>query len=128
MPVVIDTNVLVRLATGDHAHQHARAQALFAAEQVRVLLTVVLETEWVLRSRYGYAPEQFASFVHWLLASPGVAVEDADAVEQALAWHGQRMDFADALHLARGGGDRFLSFDRALARQAAALELIVHEP
>ncbi len=77
MPVVIDTNVLVRLATGDHAHQHARAQALFAAEPVRVLLTVVLETEWVLRSRYGYAPEQFASFVHWLLASPGVAVGEA---------------------------------------------------
>jgi predicted nucleic acid-binding protein len=87
VPVVIDTNVLVRLATGDHAHQHARAQALFAAEPVRVLLTVVLETEWVLRSRYGYAPEQFASFVHWLLASPGVAVEDADAVEHR---HGLR--------------------------------------
>lgn len=128
MPVVVDTNVLVRLATGDDAGQHARAQALLTTSQVRVLLTVILETEWVLRSRYGYAPAQFVNFASWLLDSPGVVLEDASAVERALAWHGKGMDFADALHLARTGDGRFFSFDRALAAHARKLGLAVQAP
>ena len=55
----IDTNVLVRLLAADDAKQAAQARALMhsatqVGESLFVPLTVVLELEWVLRSRYEY--------------------------------------------------------------------------
>lgn len=46
-------------------------------------------------------------------------VGSALAVEKALLWHAQGLDFAAALHLASGGGDLFHTFDRHLAAAAA---------
>lgn len=61
-PVPVDTNILVRLATGDSPAEHAAAEALVVAGPVLILPTVLLETEWVLRSMYGYSPTQFLAF------------------------------------------------------------------
>ena len=47
------TNVVVRLLTNDDPAQASRAATLLAREQVLIPLSVVLETEWVLRSVYG---------------------------------------------------------------------------
>ena len=57
MTVAIDTNVLVRLLVRDNEAQYAAAQRLVdraaaADEPVLIVLGVLLETEWVLRSRY----------------------------------------------------------------------------
>jgi predicted nucleic acid-binding protein len=120
---VVDTNVLVRLATGDHAGEHQAAVAALAARPWRILPTVILETEWVLRSVYGFAPAQFADFVQWLDANGRVALEGADAVRAAVALHRAGLDFADALHLAQADGDPFLTFDKALQRKAGKLDL-----
>lgn len=54
----IDTNVVIRLVISDDAEQTRRArklveQALSDDEPVLVSLLVLLESEWVLRSRYG---------------------------------------------------------------------------
>ncbi|MCL2524963.1 MAG: type II toxin-antitoxin system VapC family toxin [Betaproteobacteria bacterium] len=122
-PAVVDTNVLVRLATGDHAGQHRAAVESLAARIWRVLPTVVLETEWTLRSRYDYAPEQFAQFVDWLDAHPRIDLAQADSVRAAVACHRAGMDFADALHLAQADDAPFLTLDRALRRKADALGL-----
>ena len=46
----IDTNVVVRVLTGDDPVQSARARAILEAGDVFIPLTVILETEWVLRS------------------------------------------------------------------------------
>jgi predicted nucleic-acid-binding protein len=56
----IDTNVVVRLVVADDAEQTRRArklidQALARDESVLVSLLVLLESEWVLRSRYGFS-------------------------------------------------------------------------
>lgn len=48
----VDTNVLVRLLTGDDASQTKRAVALFTKETIFIPKTVLLETEWVLRRLY----------------------------------------------------------------------------
>lgn len=48
--IAVDTNVLVRLPTGDHAQQATAARSLFAAEPIWIAKTVLLETGWVLRS------------------------------------------------------------------------------
>ena len=46
--VAVDTNVLVRLLTGDEPAQSARARAIFERETVLLAKTVILESEWVL--------------------------------------------------------------------------------
>ena len=55
----LDTNVLVRLLIEDDASQTRRARklvdtAIAEQETVLVSLPVLLETEWVLRSRYAF--------------------------------------------------------------------------
>ena len=65
-PVAVDTNLLVRLATGDNAREHHAVTESLARRGWRVFPTVILEAEWVLRSRYGFAPAQFADFVDWM--------------------------------------------------------------
>jgi len=55
--IAVDTNVLVRLLTGDEPEQAWRSGELFARHRVFVPKTVVLETEWVLRYAYRFEPE-----------------------------------------------------------------------
>jgi hypothetical protein len=53
-----------------------------------------------------------------------VHLEQEGLVHQALAWHCQGLDFADALHLLRSEGcARFDTLDHPLARAASALDL-----
>ena len=52
--IAVDTNVLVRLLTGDDLKQAAAARSLFAAGPIWIAKTVLLETAWVLRSLYGF--------------------------------------------------------------------------
>ena len=52
----VDTNVLVRLLTGDNAAQFKASQALFNSEDIFIPDTVILETEWVLRAAYDLKP------------------------------------------------------------------------
>jgi predicted nucleic-acid-binding protein len=53
----LDTNVLVRALVRDAAAPGRRAQACLSAQQVYIPVTVILELEWVLRTRYGYSPK-----------------------------------------------------------------------
>ena len=50
----VDTNVLVRALVRDDAAQSAKAEEVLARDEVFVPVTVMLELEWVLRSRYGF--------------------------------------------------------------------------
>lgn len=76
----VDTNVLVRALVRDDPIQAARAEALMQAGEVFVPVTVVLELEWVLRSRYGFAPQQVARAMEMLAGLPRVNLHEADAV------------------------------------------------
>ena len=59
----IDTNVLVRALVQDDPAQSQRALALLKDHPAYVPVTVVLELEWVLRSRYAYPQAVIAP--HW---------------------------------------------------------------
>lgn len=121
--LVVDTNIVVRYLARDHAPQTARASKLLHNEQILLLKTVLLETEWVLRYRYGFDRQAIVISLRALAGLPAVHVEDAPAVAQALDWFAAGMEFADALHLASSGGaDRFATFDRALATSARRLK------
>ena len=120
--LAIDTNVVVRLLVGDDPEQQARARDLIAAELVFVPVTVMLETEWVLRSVYGHAAAVIAKALRAFGGLPNVTIEDAGEVSQALAWAEAGLEFADALHLAKAAHcDGFASFDRRFARAADRL-------
>jgi predicted nucleic-acid-binding protein len=120
---VVDTNVLVRLATGDNATEHQAAVDSLAARPWQVFPTVILETESVLRSIYKFSPVQFSDFVDWMDTCGRIVFAQADAVRAAVIYHRAGMDFADALHLAQADGDPFLTFDKALRKKAAKVGL-----
>lgn len=56
--LAVDSNVIVRNLTREHAEQFAKARALILGEDVYVCTTVLLETEWVLRRGYRFSRER----------------------------------------------------------------------
>jgi predicted nucleic-acid-binding protein len=117
--LAIDKTGIVRYLTGDHPGQSARARALIDAEPVFVSLTVLLETEWVLRCVYGYDTARIARALRGFSGLPQVAIEDPSLAAQALDWVEGGMEFANALHLAKSAAcTEFVTFDRGLVRSA----------
>lgn len=99
----LDTNVIVRFLVRDDPKQFERArhlleQAVAHGAPMLISLPVLLEVEWVLRTRYGFAKEEIARAIAGLLDSAEVRFEDEPAVEQALyAWRDAAEDFAECL-------------------------------
>jgi predicted nucleic-acid-binding protein len=99
----IDTNVLVRFLVRDDEPQFEKARKLIkrevsAGRRVFVNQLVLMETEWVLRSRYEVPKAQIISAISGLLDSSEVQFEDEPAIEEALfIWKDTNADFADCL-------------------------------
>jgi predicted nucleic-acid-binding protein len=108
--------------TGDDPAQTARARAAIDRHDVLVLTTVLLETEWVLRTLYGFEPAQLAGALEKFAGLPRVRLEHPEHVARALAWFRAGMDFADALHLAGADScEAFLTFDGDFIKSARAV-------
>jgi len=117
--IATDTNVLVRLVTGDDPAQTQRAAELFARESILIPKTVLLETEWVLRYSYELPPTVILAAFRKVLGLPQVTAEGGATLVEALAQYGEGMDFADALHLASVcDADAFATFDIRLKKRA----------
>jgi predicted nucleic-acid-binding protein len=103
----IDTNVLVRYLTRDDQSQYEKARRLLNreasnGEPVLVSMLVLLETEWVLRSRYELAKAQIVATFSALLDAADLFFEDEPSVERAVySWKDSSADFADCLIEAR---------------------------
>jgi len=99
----IDTNVLVRFLIRDNEAQFEKARKLIrrevaAGRRVFVSQLVLLETEWVLRSRYGLPKIQILAAISGLLDATDLQFEDEPAIEEALfVWKDSVADFADCL-------------------------------
>jgi predicted nucleic-acid-binding protein len=117
--IAVDTNVLVRLLTGDDPRQEAAARSLFASGPIWIAKTVLLETGWVLRSLYGFQESAILDAFAKLLGLKNVQVEDESAVAAALALMADGIEIADAIHLtSRPTGAAFVSFDKSFVRRA----------
>ncbi len=91
--------------------------------------TVLLESEWILRSVYGLAPEAVAAALRAFVGLRGVAVENPSLLAEALDRAEAGMDFADALHLgAAARCDALLTFDRRFIEQARRSTVPTLEP
>ena len=99
----VDTNILVRFLVRDEEAQFERARKLIKREVaaggcVFVSQLVLLETEWVLRSRYSLPKTLIVEAISGLLDAADVQLEDEPAVEEALfIWKDTAADFADCL-------------------------------
>ena len=78
----------------------------------------------MLRGTYHLDRRAVIAALEGLMAIRHVRLEQKELVRQALAWHRQGLDFADALHLLRSEGcARFATLDRALAKAASTMDL-----
>ena len=119
----LDTNVLVRLLTGDDPEHQATALAAMheyctAEAPGWINRIVAVELVWVLSRAYGYSREQIAATLDRLLLTAEIAFEDRDEVRTALAAYRDGGDFADALLGERNAADgcaTTITFDRAAA-------------
>src|SRR6476620_1807433 len=117
--IAVDTNVLVRLLTGDDPKQAAAARSLFAAEPIWIAKTVLLETGWVLRSLYGFEDRAIRDAFTRLLGLKNVRAEDEMSVAAALELTVHGIELAGAMHLtSRPPGAAFVSFDQSFLRRA----------
>ena len=122
--LAIDTNLVVRYLTGDHPQQSKKAKAVIDGEEVFVSTTVMLETEWVLRSAYGFDAKRVCKALRAFGGLANVVFEDPGLVAFALDRMDGGMDFADSLHLGRAAScDAFLTFDQRFVRSAKAMGL-----
>ena len=125
----IDTNVVVRYLTGDDPVQAPKARAAVDAGPVFAGTTVLLESEWVLRSVYGFSAIEVAQALRDFAGLPGVSVENPLLLAEALLRAEQGMDFADALHLgAAAQFEAMLTFDRRFIEVAKDGPVQVMEP
>jgi predicted nucleic-acid-binding protein len=99
----VDTNVLVRFLVRDDEAQFEKARKLIqrevaAGSVVLVNQLVLLETEWVLRSRYKLPKDSLIRAISGLLDASDIRFEDEPAIEEALfIWKDSAADFADCL-------------------------------
>ena len=115
----VDTNVVVRLLTEDDPTQTAAARSLFAAGPIWIAKTVLLETDWELRTLYGFDKSAIREAFTKLLGLENVHTEDKPSMVAALALTIHGVELADAMHLSsRPPGAVFVSFDQSLVRRA----------
>ena len=117
------------VAVDDEPRQSARVAALFDAARAEpaplfVPNTVMLELEWVLRSRYRFGKPAVLQALNALLETQELEFEVEAAVERAL--HLYRLgaaEFADCLHAGICGAAQrspLLTFDRLASRMPAS--------
>jgi predicted nucleic-acid-binding protein len=118
--IAVDANILLRVIVGDDPRQQAIAQDLIDAHEIYVSMTVIMETEWVLRSRYGFKRQQVAEALRSLFTAGAFVVERRGRVEWAIERYELSGDLADLIHLAATdeAATRFASFDAGVAAAA----------
>ena len=103
----LETHVLVRFLLRDDEAQFQKANKLIQrevsdGEGVLVSQLVLLETEWVLRSRYGFSKNQMLEVIASLLDTRDIQLEDEQSVEEAIyQWKEASANFAECLIAAR---------------------------
>jgi predicted nucleic-acid-binding protein len=121
----VDTNVLVRLITGDDLKQAAAAEK-FVSAGAWVSHLVLAETIWVLATVYDRDPPALAQTVDFLLKHRDLTIQDAEVVVEALVHYRNRpsLGFSDCLvlEIARKAGHVPMgTFDRTLAKLEGAV-------
>lgn len=120
--ISVDTNVVVRLLTGDDQVQFTRAKALFSKKIITITTSVILECECVLRYAYHFKPLKIVDAFQALFGLSNVKLQEQLVIYDAIEWHKHGLDFADAIHLAESrNSDSFVTFDKKLLKAATKI-------
>jgi len=116
----VDTNVLVRLVTGDDLKQAAAAEK-FVSGGAWISHLVLAETIWVLATVYDRDSAALSQTVEFLLMHRDLTIQDAEVVVAALLHYRSKpsLGFSDCLvlEIARKAGHVPMgTFDRNLAK------------
>lgn len=130
--VGIDTNILLRLIVDDDEKHRERVRAFGARlnTDYRGLITLlgILETDWALRSQYGFTRQQSSMAINKLMRIRGVEVECHDALVRALVLVEEaNADLADALIAERSvelGCVQTMTLDRKAVQRIPSMELL----
>jgi predicted nucleic-acid-binding protein len=107
----------VRVLVNDDPSQAALARAVLSRD-FSLLASVLLETEWVLRSSYQWPRARIGEAFATLMDLPTLR-EAPPGIAWAIERFADGADFADMLHLAcSGAADGFVTLDRRLAKAA----------
>jgi len=119
----VETEILIRLLTGDDLRKQARAVALFQQVERGQLIvaapeTVISDSVYVLSSRrlYNRPRTEIAAMLTALVRLPGFHVQNRRSVLAALSLYGttRRLDFGNALIVAsarQAGSQVVYSYD-----------------
>lgn len=121
--IAFDTNLLVRIAVNDDLKQAEIAEQLLDSNEVFVSRTVLLETEWVLRSVYKKSHTDIAQYFEHALMTKNFIMENSIEVSHALEWYKLGADFADAMHLCMCGESVLHTFDTEFCKAAHNLRI-----
>lgn len=120
MSKAIDTCVLARVILRDDPHQLILAETALA-QQVFISITVVLETIWLLSSRFRLPRAEIAASLSDILSTPNIHCEQANLVGWALDRFAHGAAIGDMMHLvAASRQSAFLTFDMSMAKEAGS--------
>lgn len=117
--IALDTNILARFLLRDHEKQYHTAVSLLQQDRIYTAPpSVILELAWVLQVN-DCTRAEIVKGLRALFGLPNFKPMALDEIDRALIWFDAGMDFGDAVHLALSAkADGFVTFDRALAKQA----------
>jgi predicted nucleic-acid-binding protein len=123
----VDANILARYILGDDPEQGRRATVVMA-QPCYVALTVLLETAWLLSSRYRIDRETLAATLTDVIMLPTVTIDDPELIGWAIERFAAGADVADMIHIvASRQADAFVSLDEKLAQRAGDRSPVVVE-
>jgi predicted nucleic-acid-binding protein len=130
----VDTNVFLRFLTNDvPAQAEAVARLLEGAAKGRVALEtsamVLAEIVWTLESYYELSREEIKDHVLAILNTPGLQVENAELIGQAIVLYAHKnLDFIDAYNaywMKEHGLSQVYTFDKKHFLQAEGVKPLV---
>lgn len=98
MMLSLDTNVLARYFLGDDLEQQRQASILISNHSCFVLMTVILELAWVLKSQKISKVIIIQKLIE-LSKLPNIHLENMQVFKNAMNWAISGLDVADAIHL-----------------------------
>lgn len=114
----VDTNIVIRYITDDDPVQSPIATKVLSGP-CYVSDTVLLETAWLLSSRYDFGRTLLAATLADLIRLPTITVSDPAWIAWAIERFAKGADLADMIHLVDARHtDAFISFEKRLGRLA----------
>ena len=120
--ISLDTSVLVRYVTRDHARLSPLALTIIADNACFVSKAALMEMVFTLESVYRKSRADIVIALRTIFGLTTVTVESQSVTAHAITWYAEGMDFGDAMILASSAdADKVATFDRDFQRLGAKI-------